>query len=660
LLRCLPFRSRPHKRRPRARAHRCNPVKQIQNTYLQPLRRRAHTPPIPAAVVAPHPTPASRVSQNPLPCWDLKPTDPIPYVIHHVRTAEADKWGDITVAQPKIWKFERVSALLDGLLRDVEGVSLGDLTQLDPSQQNGAALKFVQSALEVGVQYDQAAALNAANTISSYNALHASQLQQLDQYNNYMQTLTIERDRLAAQYAASSNEVNALQALNDAGTITPEQAKQLLDAKSRQTNTQSSLTSVNSLISGAGAAPALTAPPTLTGTSVQGPASGSTMSSSLMGFADVLNNLPSGVKNNLSNSLQQPTYPATKRLDNFITLLYERLAREISALQDDLMRDPENVAFLVQFDVGLYPSKKAKDHVARVEFNLDCPGCKVYSLYPGQSSYNLAEFSGASKRNSFWGNILTLIGFGASASYRHQTDTLQGSLVQSVYTAGFLNGVMDGYPRQEWQAPEETTQPEQSFGWYYGAAPFEQQVTPGIRSTFAMITVPRDLIERTEDDFGKTKACMPFRIDGGWASRKDPLAQDKYVSPIGEVAKVPRSLAYLPWRDPLIKNCHDPSSKGKSCNASNQDVRYDTSVLTMQTRVELPVPVDDGESLIARRERKTHVLRMEYHTVYEPADSSDNAAVVQTTVQPALKPATRILDQTQVRPQLKTLAPFCP
>ena len=42
------------------------------------------------------------------------------------RNPEADKWGDITVAQPKIWQFERVSALLDGLLRDVEGISLGD------------------------------------------------------------------------------------------------------------------------------------------------------------------------------------------------------------------------------------------------------------------------------------------------------------------------------------------------------------------------------------------------------------------------------------------------------------------------------------------------------------------------------------------------------
>jgi hypothetical protein len=138
-------------------------------------------------------------------------------LVRSQRNPQADLWGDVTVAQPKIWQFERVSALLDGLLRDVEGVSLGDLTQLDPSQQNGAALKFVQSALEVGVQYDQAAAVNAANTLSSYNSLHASQIEQLNQYNTYMETLTGERDRLAAQYSGASNEVNALSALKSAG-----------------------------------------------------------------------------------------------------------------------------------------------------------------------------------------------------------------------------------------------------------------------------------------------------------------------------------------------------------------------------------------------------------------------------------------------------------
>ena len=373
-------------------------------------------------------------------CDELGPTSS-PAPSH--RNSAADAFGDITIAQPKIWQFERISSLLDGLLRDVEGVSLGDLTQLDPNQQNAAALKFIQSALEVGVQYDQAAAVNATNTLSSYNAIHGSQVQQLDQYNHYMETLTAERDRLAAQYAGATNEVNALQALKAAGPLTDAQTAQLAEATSRQSSTQASLSSVNTLISGAGAGPALTAPPTVTGTSVQQPASGSSMASSLSGFSDVLKNLPQGVQNNLSTSLQAPSYPATKRLDNFITLLYERLAREISVLQDDLTRDPENVAFLMQFDVGLYPSKKSKDHVARVEFNVDCPGCKVYSLYPGASSYNLANFSGSSKRNSFWGNMLTLIGFGASASYRRQVDTLQGSLVQSVYTAGFLNGVGD-------------------------------------------------------------------------------------------------------------------------------------------------------------------------------------------------------------------------
>jgi hypothetical protein len=564
-----------------------------------------------------------------------------------VRNPEADRWGDITVAQPKIWQFERVSALLDGLLRDVEGVSLGDLTQLDPSQQNGAALRFVQSALEVGVQYDQAAAVNASNALSSYNALHSSQIQQLDQYNNYMQTLTSERDRLAAQYSAASNEVNALQALAAAGTISDAQAKQLADAVSRQSTTQASLASVNSLISGAGAAPTLSPPPTVTGTSVQGPASGSSMASSLSGFSDVLKSLPQGVQNNLSSALQSPSYPATKRLDNFITLLYERLAREISVLQDDLTRDPENVPFLVQFDVGLYPSKKAKNHVARVEFNLDCPGCKVYSLYPGQSSYNLANYSGSSKRNSFWGNVLTLIGLGISASYRRQTDALQGSLVQSVYTAGFQNGVLDDpTPRSSPRQQVPANQAEQSFGWYYGAAPFEQQVTPGIRSTFALITVPRKLVENTEDNFGNTDACMPFHIDAGWASRNDPMAQDGYISGAGEVGKAISKPFYWPTRDKLF----DPKA---NASPQGENPPYNPSVLTMQTSVKLPASFDDYP-LIARREKKTHVLRMEYNTIIEPSDQLATAAVVQTTVQTSTQSTNPTTGQTATQTATQT------
>jgi hypothetical protein len=197
----------------------------------------------------------------------------------------------------------------------------------------------------------------------------------------------------------------------------------------------------------------------------------------------------------LTSALQAPSYPATKRLDSFITLLYERLAREVSALQDDITRDPNTVAYLVQFDVGLYPASRTKNHIARVEFELDqdqCPGCRVYSIYPGQSSYNVANYKGESRSKSFWGNLGFLIGLGVSAAYRKQEDTLQGSLVQSVYTSGFLDDTVNR---------RDPTKHVQRFGWNYGEAPFETYVSPGIRTTFAIITVPRSRIHNSQTGF---------------------------------------------------------------------------------------------------------------------------------------------------------------
>jgi hypothetical protein len=282
------------------------------------------------------------------------------------------------------------------------------------------------------------------------------------------------------------------------------------------------------------------------------------------------------------------------------------------------------VAFLVQFDVGLYPSKKAKNHVARVEFNLDCPGCKVYSLYPGQSSYNVANYSGSSKRTTLWGNVLTLIGFGLSASYRRQEDMLSGSLVQSVYTAGFQNGVLDDdQPRsgahQQWKE-----QAEQSFGWYYGAAPFEELVSQGIHTTFAMITVPRALIYTTEDRFGNANTCMPFHIDGAWASRNDPTAQYSHYSVVGTDAKLAVAPFYYLDKEKLFK---------PGAAASDTPSPYAASVLTWKTNVPLPASLDEY-SLIARREKqKLHVLRMEYYTVYDKNDSGSRETDLQTAFQ---------------------------
>src|ERR1700686_2754179 len=239
-------------------------------------------------------------------------------------------------------------------------------------------------------------------------------------------------------------------------------------------------------------------------------------------FADILKSLPEGVQKGITAALQSPSYPATKQLDSFITLLHEGLAREISVMQDDLVRDPETLAYLVQFDVGLYPSKKSKNHMARVQFGLkNCRGCKVYSLYPGQSSYNVANYQGSSKRRTFAGNIATLIGLGISANYQRQEDALKGSLVQSVYISGFQDDADDAQEDPDnaaAKAPEKDRRKMNRFGWYYNAAPFDEYVTPGIRSTFAIITVPRQIVQKQERVEDRAFPLV-FSITGNWPTR---------------------------------------------------------------------------------------------------------------------------------------------
>jgi hypothetical protein len=417
-----------------------------------------------------------------------------------------DEWGEITIAQPKVWQYERVNALLDGLLRDVEGISVADLTRLDPSQQNAAAIRFVQSALGVAVTYDQAAQVTNRNNLQNWQLLHQSQVQQLDAYNGYMQQLTRQRSELTDQLFAANKEVLVLQTVKNPSE---DQKQQLTAAQNRASSLQTQLNSVNDTISKT-SAPALTSSSNVTGTSAAAPTPPAEPA-----LGDLLKSLPESVQKSIANALQSPTYPATKQLDNFITLLYERLAREISVMQDDLMRDPDTFAYLVQFDVGLYPSVKSKNHMARVQFRVsDCDGCKVYTLYPGQGSYNVAAYQGSSKRRSFVGNVLTLIGLGISANYQRQEDALKGSLVQSVYISGFQD--------------DQT----QRFGWYYNPAPFDQLVTPGIRSTFAIVTVPRHAVEDAAAK--KVGPSIPFplklEVSGTWPKRDKPAEHEHAIA----------------------------------------------------------------------------------------------------------------------------------
>ena len=516
---------------------------------------------------------------------------------------ETSEWGEITVAQPKIWQYERVNALLDGLLRDVEGVSLADLVQLNPSAQNAAAIQFVQSALGISVQYDQAAQVNARNILQTWQAKHDVEVRQLDEYNSYMQGLTAQRDGLTRQLFATNSQILALQTQRDQGSFSAEQANQLQAATDRAAALNAQLKDINSMISSTGAAPTLTAAPTPAGTSATAPALPNQPA-----LGDLLKGLPDSLQKALGNALQSPSYPATKQLDNFITLLHERLVREISVMQDDLIRDPDTLAYLVQFDVGLYPSHKNRNQMAKVAFGLkDCPRCKVYSLYPGQSSYNVANYQGASKRRTFAGNIASLIGLGISANYQRQEDALKGNLVQSVYVSGFQDDLEQG--------PSKGI--TQRFGWYYNAAPFDEYVTPGIRSTFAIVTIPKEFVKRiklertkkeNEANPASDQSCtapfpLTFTVGASWAKRDRPL---------------------------------QPEQESKN----SKDITI--SLPGTESLIEIPTSVTNDK-------QRLHVLRMEYEPVKYPKAIGPITATQSAAGQPAT-PAAKMPGSGTARP----------
>src|ERR1700739_846721 len=68
---------------------------------------------------------------------------------------------DVTLGRPRVWGYERLYPLLDGLFQDVSATQLSQLT-LNPNAANAASLDAVQSAFQAGVSFSQTTGANNA------------------------------------------------------------------------------------------------------------------------------------------------------------------------------------------------------------------------------------------------------------------------------------------------------------------------------------------------------------------------------------------------------------------------------------------------------------------------------------------------------------------
>jgi hypothetical protein len=372
-------------------------------------------------------------------------------------------FGRVTVGKPKIWKFDRIYSTLDGLLRDIDAVQIASLTGLDANQSNQATLDFLDTSFNFRAGFNQKAATVNALELERVNAIRELELQGLKAFHErrlQAQQRNIEIDRKLAE--ARDRRANL-----DPNSPNVEKERKIETDKITDLTEEESrnLTIINQ------------SPPSLTAvdkTQLEeaGGIQPTPRPTPLISASDLKDSLKTMLTSNA------PSLPATKQLDNFITLLHERLSRQLSLSFDDNGRNKD--LYLVQFDIGVYPYKDAENHVLRVEFDIKTDGnttpALAYDLYPTTSSYNITEYWGKSRGTGIAASAAFLFGFGIGAEYKRQRDQVRSALTQNVYMSGFGAGTS-------------------RFGWYIGSAPFDKLISPGTRTAYAVIALDSEGVE---------------------------------------------------------------------------------------------------------------------------------------------------------------------
>src|SRR5262245_22806944 len=87
-----------------------------------------------------------------------------------------DGGGRVSIGCPKVWRSARVFSVLDGIMRDVDSMTILALQGLDANGANQAALDVIQNSFDVTAKFDQAQALNNQLKLQKLKAVRTAQL----------------------------------------------------------------------------------------------------------------------------------------------------------------------------------------------------------------------------------------------------------------------------------------------------------------------------------------------------------------------------------------------------------------------------------------------------------------------------------------------------
>jgi hypothetical protein len=100
---------------------------------------------------------------------------------------------------------------------------------------------------------------------------------------------------------------------------------------------------------------------------------------------------------------------------------------------------------------------------------------RALEIIPRQSALNVNEHHATTSNIGILGFFRWLSGFGAKINYQRQRETYEKFLQQEAFASGFGKG-------------------SSRFGWVFGPLPGSNRISPGQRTTYAVLAVPRDAL----------------------------------------------------------------------------------------------------------------------------------------------------------------------
>ena len=407
--------------------------------------------------------------------------------------------GEITAGRPRVWTFDRVYPYIDAMARDLDSTRAVAPNPLDANAIQGTSVDLVQSLLRLGGSYDQSIANQNSVALrnqqiqqQNYDTNRANAIRQGRDWDRQHESLLTQQIALRKALTADQQALNQKQAASDAlgNDATTDQkaaaAQAVTDAKTKVQNDQDQLTDNQTDLTDLGNRP--TIPDPSGGTTVTPGDASNLLQSSALNASNLQSGwgmLPDDVRKSLLSQLgAAASYPASRQLDNFMTLIHERTSQQMRLLADEDMRG--NNVYLLEFDIGLYATRSENHKVARVEYTIDgkdtpCSNAHVEQMYPDASAYNISQFNAAMHGWFFAGMLKLLSGIGFAGDYQRLHEQLNNSMLQSIYISGFGTGT-------------------NQFGWRFGPSPNEQMVSPGERSVYAYVVVPQACLNTLTKD----------------------------------------------------------------------------------------------------------------------------------------------------------------